>query len=72
MTTPKVSRKAASATSSDTPQAAILMSTTKQPRNRADLSIKTAVQSAIRDNLKGMTQYQLDQKIVQGALGLKE
>eukprot|EP00971_Amphidinium_carterae_P038509 757455-Amphidinium_carterae.2 len=41
-------------------------STVKAPRNRADYSLQTAVKTAIRQNLKGFSNYQLDQMIVRG------
>eukprot|EP00971_Amphidinium_carterae_P005560 110417-Amphidinium_carterae.5 len=44
-------------------------STAKNVRQRGNVDLQTAVAQAIRDNLKGFTAYQLDQKIVRGLLG---
>ena len=38
----------------------------KRPRNRADLSIETQVNTAIQNNLKGFTSFQIDTYTVNG------
>eukprot|EP00971_Amphidinium_carterae_P259220 5143953-Amphidinium_carterae.1 len=58
--TPAVKRKAETALGEQH------QSTVKAPRNRADYSLQTAVKTAIRQNLKGFSNYQLDQMIVRG------
>eukprot|EP00971_Amphidinium_carterae_P284862 5655141-Amphidinium_carterae.2 len=44
-------------------------STAKNIRQRGNVDLQTSVAQAIRDNLKGFTAYQLDQKIVRGLFG---